>query len=240
MRLLDLTLPTPAENLALDEALLEEAEANAADVGILRIWESSHPLVVVGRSSRVQQEARVEACNAFGIPILRRCSGGAAIVTGPGCLMYAAVLSYRRYPHLQAIDQAHRFVLGIVADALRSLGLAVELSGTSDLTLAGRKFSGNSLRCKRSHLLYHGTLLYDFRLELIETCLGTPPRQPEYRSGRNHAEFVRNLHVDRAALRNALIDGWNAEQTLDTWPAERTAELVRTRYAREDWNRCRE
>ena len=53
MRYLDLTLPTPAENLALDEALLEAAEQSGDPGETLRVWEPDEPMVVVGRSSRV-------------------------------------------------------------------------------------------------------------------------------------------------------------------------------------------
>jgi len=52
MKLLDLTLPSPAENLALDEALLDAAEAGEMADEVLRFWESPQPLVVVGRSSQ--------------------------------------------------------------------------------------------------------------------------------------------------------------------------------------------
>src|SRR5882757_11559316 len=107
-----LTLDTPAENIALDEALLDLAEATGPGAEFLRIWESPRPIVVVGRSSRVHQEVDEAACRERGIPILRRSSGGAAIVAGPGCLMYAVVLSYREHPELLDITHAHRFVMG--------------------------------------------------------------------------------------------------------------------------------
>ena len=44
---MDLTLPSPAENLALDEALLEEAEATGRPTETLRFWEPARPMVVV-------------------------------------------------------------------------------------------------------------------------------------------------------------------------------------------------
>ncbi len=94
MRLLDLTLETAEENLALDEALLDEAEAGREPREVLRIWESPRPLVVLGRSSQVSHEVELAFCRQQGIPVLRRASGGAAIVAGPGSLMYAVVLSY--------------------------------------------------------------------------------------------------------------------------------------------------
>ena len=78
-------------------------------------------MVVVGRSSRVAAEVRLDACRELGIPVLRRPSGGAAVVAGPGCLMYALVLSYRLRPELRVVAAAHRWVLGTLAAALAAL-----------------------------------------------------------------------------------------------------------------------
>lgn len=239
MTLFDLTLPTAAENLALEEALLDDAERGAGPNAILRLWEPVAPCVVVGRSSRVQEEVRVAACARHQIPILRRCSGGAAIVTGPGCLMYAVILPYARYPQLRVLEQAHRYVLGIMSQAISQALDPVErvvLCGTSDLAIGERKFSGNSLRCKRDHLLYHGTILYDFPLDLIAQCLGTPPRQPAYRAQRDHAAFVTNINADGAALRARVADAWQADRRCETWPREVVAALVAGRYSQDSWN----
>ncbi len=137
MRYLDLTLPTAAENLALDEALLEAAEAAGRPMETLRFWEPAEPAVVVGRSSRLGDEVFLDACRAHGVPVLRRSSGGAAIVTGPGCLMYALVLSYEKRPELRPLGSAHRFVLGRIAAALESLRPGVHCAGTSDLAIGG-------------------------------------------------------------------------------------------------------
>ena len=236
MKLLALSLDTPAENLALDEALLEQAEAGAGPSEVLRLWELKSPCVVVGRSSRVLVEVNKDACHQAGIPILRRCSGGAAVVTGPGCLMYSVVLAYRFRPALRMLDQAHCFVLSVMRQALCRLAPDVRIQGTSDLTRGDRKFSGNSLRCKREHLLYHGTILYDFPLELITTCLGTPPRQPDYRAQRDHATFVTNIAAPRDVLRARIAEAWQATGSVNAWPREAVADLVASRYGQESWN----
>jgi lipoate---protein ligase len=274
MLLLDLTLPTPAENLALDEALLDAAEAGEIRGDVLRLWEPEggqecgpmvpigheppsdlvRPImsdrdgrttlrhvawghfVVLGRSSQPAIEANLPACRDGKVPVLRRSSGGAAIVAGPGCLMYGVVLSYERQPELRMLDQAHAHVLSRVAAGLASLGIDVRQQGTSDLVWQGRKVSGNSLRCKRDHLLYHGTLLYDFNLPLVGNLLGTPPRQPEYRQSRSHDAFVANLPVRGEDLRRALAQSFAANEPLDRWPAERTAGLVASRYSQGEWS----
>jgi lipoate-protein ligase A len=236
MKRLDLTLPTVAENLALDEALLE----GVSDTGdLLRLWESDQAAVVVGRASRVSAEVNEPFCRHAGIPILRRCSGGAAVVLGPGCLMYAVLLQISARPELHAVDHAHRFVLGQLREALQRLELPVELSGTSDLTMHGRKFSGNSMRCKRDALLYHGTLLYAADLRLISACLTMPPRQPEYRQQRSHEDFLVNLPARAEPLRQAIGSVWQCTTTLDKWPSERTRELVVERYTQPSWNQAR-
>lgn len=236
MHLLDLTLDTPAENLALDEALLEEAEESGEPRELLRIWESSQTAVVLGRSSRIGDEACREECLRRGVPILRRASGGAAVVIGPGCLMYGVVLSYQLRPELAMLDEAHRFVLGRVADGVRQAVPDVELQGTSDLAWRERKFSGNSLRCKRTHLLYHGTILYDFPLERIEELLGVAPRQPNYRRGRSHGEFVTNLPTSAAELRAGIIAAWESPPARLEWPREMVQHFVAERYSQASWN----
>jgi lipoate-protein ligase A len=227
---LDLTLPNPAENLALDEALLEEAEAAGEPRETLRIWESDRFVVVLGRSSRAEAEVDCDACRALGIPILRRPSGGGAVLVGPGCLMYALVLSYRLRPALRAVAVAHRTVLGRMAAALARLVPELHCEGTSDLVLGERKVSGNSLRANRGHMLYHGTLLYGFPLELVARCLPMPPRQPAYRAGRSHLDFLANLPVRAAALRLALCAAWEAGEPCHDWPRAAVAHLAAARY----------
>jgi lipoate-protein ligase A len=236
MLYLEQTCDAPAEDLALDEALLERAEAGGEPAEVLRIWELRRPAVVVGRSSKVEIEVRRDACRRLGVDVLRRTSGGAAILAGPGCLMYSVVLSYVRRPHLRAVDEAHRFVLGRVLEAVRPHLPTARICGTSDLAVDERKFSGNSLRCRREHLLYHGTLLYDFPLDLIATCLGTPPRQPEYRVGRSHEAFVANAPIARQSLIDGLRAAFGADLPMTTVPWELVERLADEKYRRAEWN----
>jgi lipoate-protein ligase A len=150
--------------------------------------------------------------------------------------MYSVVLAYEHRPHLRALDEAHRHVLNTVLEALRPFVPAARCRGTSDLAVDDRKFSGNSLRCRREHLLYHGTLLYNFALELIPACLGTPPRQPGYRLGRPHEEFVSNLRVPQAELIAGLRAAFGANETYANPPWDAVARLADAKYRRASWN----
>lgn len=237
MKLLDLTLDLPAANIALDEALLESAEQEQHAVEVLRLWEPASPIVVLGRSSEIQREANLSVCDSKQIPVIRRCSGGATILTAPNCLMYAVLLSYQARPHLRMLEQAHQFVVGKIQLSIQSLGVDTDFQGTCDLTINDRKVSGNALRCKKNWVLYHGTLLCQgVDLELIDDCLGDPKRQPDYRQARSHANFITAMPISSSDLSAALIETWDAKEALTDWPEQLTNSLVESKYSLQTWN----
>ncbi len=235
MQLIDLTLATPSENLALDEALLERLDRESG-WECLRIWEPSRPFVVLGRSSPLAREVNQEVCRQLDIPILRRASGGQTVVAGPGCLMYAVFLDLRLRPELRALDRTHDFVLARMNAALSRFG-DCQISGTSDLTIDSKKFSGNSLRSGKQAILYHGTILYRFPIDLIEMCLLRPIRQPAYRGERSHESFLINFPADANSLRQSLVATWEAQALDATLPLNRARELASTKYESPEWTR---
>ena len=235
MQFLDLTL-SPVLNLSLDDALIESAEASETYPEVLRLWEPESPMVVLGRSSPLAMEVNLDFCRKENIPVFRRISGGQSIVTGPGCLMYAVLLDYRKRPQLRMLDKAHAFVMNKLQAALDFIDIETEMQGTCDLTYSGRKFSGNALRCRRDWFLYHGTIILEsFDLSLIQNCLGEPKRQPDYREGRSHDEFVTSIPADTKALKAALAKQWNATELFEHPPIELAEKLGDEKYNDRDW-----
>jgi lipoate-protein ligase A len=122
LRLLDLTLDTPEANLALEEALLDWCQAGGSrGVGFLRFWRPASHFVVLGYGNRAAVELDVEACRAAQVPVLRRCTGGGAVLQGPGCLNYALVLPVDSVPGLETITAANRLIMQRHARALAPL-----------------------------------------------------------------------------------------------------------------------
>lgn len=226
---LDLTLPTLAENVALDEALLLRAEADQGGE-VLRLWELPGPGVVLGISGQVNQEVRLEHCQD--VPLVRRSSGGGTVLLGPGCLCFSLILNYETAEELKQIGCSYCYILGKLAAAL---GPDVEPAGTSDLARAGRKVSGSAQQRKRRFLLHHGTLLYDFDLASMARYLKQPARQPDYRHDRPHDQFVANLPLDSASLRRRLREAWHAEMS-DDWPRDLVRQLLTEKYSQREWN----
>lgn len=241
MKFLDLTFGTPAENLACDEALLDWRE-EAGGEEILRFWESPTPFAVVGYANQISTEVDSARCEAKGIPLFRRCSGGGTVVQGHGCLNYALILRIVEDSPLNSISGANKFIMDRNREAMQStLGtvsgeLTVEIQGHTDLAIGGRKFSGNSQRRHKNFLLFHGTFLLNFDLALVGELLKFPSRQPDYRDGRSHWDFLMNLELADYVVKEALRRAWRAEHFLEKPPLERISKLAREKYGSSEWN----
>ena len=230
-------LPTVAENLALDEALLAEAHEGRLPGTVVRTWMARRPTVVLGSSSRVEEEVDLAACRHAGVEIVRRPSGGLTVVVGPGCVMWSVVSTVTEPP--PSIDRIHASMLDPLAAALAAAGRTVLRRGSSDLAIewdgGDRKVSGNALRVRRGAVLYHGTLLDDFDLDLVPRVLRHPPREPEYRGGRRHGAFLANLGLGRDVTEAAVAAAFAATSPRHDWPHDRVARLVRERYLDASW-----
>jgi lipoate-protein ligase A len=236
MKYLDLTLPSAAENLACDEVLLDRCEVGLAGE-VIRFWEPRSPFVVAGYANQVKREVDLAACRRLGVPVLRRCSGGGTVLQGPGCLNYSLVLQIQAAAPTKSISETNRFILERHAAVFQALlGKQVQIQGQTDLAVGNLKFSGNAQRRRHKSLIFHGTFLLDFDLSLVAKVLPMPSKQPEYREGRSHQEFLVNLHVSAAAVKAALMEAWGARETLAEPPMEQIAKLVREKYSTEEWN----
>jgi lipoate-protein ligase A len=238
MDYLDLTLETAAADLALDEALLLEAEAGHSGE-VLRVWEQPQLAVILGSGCKLGEDVKEAACERDGVPMLRRSSGGGTVLLGRGCLLFSVVLRMNRAAELASIHASYGHILGRIVDALHSRIPGVEAAGISDLAVRGLKFSGNAQQRKRHYLLHHGTLLYAFSLEAVGNYLHQPQRQPEYRQSREHQAFLCNLPIGRENLVAGLRQAFGADQVIETWPNELVQQLVADKYASKDWTRRR-
>lgn len=242
LKQLDTTFESLAENLEFDVALLRAVQSDPASA-TLRFWESAQYAVIVGRSNDIDREVDGAACQCDDVPILRRPSGGGAVVLGPGCLCFSLALPIPARQADIGISGVTRAVMQQLATSLTTPEEEIVVRGISDLVLRDRqfprrvrcadhdplqvsladqaqhgphsgpyerKFSGNAQRWLRNAFLHHGTILYDFDLDRITRYLKLPSRQPDYRQGRPHAEFVTNLARSRESLVRSLSDGWNA------------------------------
>ncbi len=231
----DLTYPTPEENLAADEALLDACEDGGS--AALRFHEPASFFVVVGFGNRVATEVNEPACAAAGVPVLRRVSGGGTVLLGPGCLAYALAMPISDEPEFESVSGTNRLVMDRNRAAIeRCSGKTTEICGHTDLAIGGLKFSGNAQRRRRRALLFHGTILLCADLAAIGRYLRAPSREPDYRRGRDHAAFVTNLGVDASVVKAALAEAWSAREPYSAPLGPRMGTLLVERYRRAEWH----
>ena len=237
MTLLDLSLPSPAESLALDEVMLDLTETGQGGDTIV-FWEPRQVFVVVGYANKVTTEVNVSACEARGIPIFRRCSGGGTVVQMPGGLNYSLILGIHEQGSTRNITAANQYIMEKNRAAIQKLlpASAITVRGHTDLCLGDVKFAGNSQRRRKHFLLFHGTLLLNCDLNLISELLHMPSLQPDYRSGRSHRDFVTNLPLPASDIKAALAKEWNASKKLENPPLEEITRLAQEKYSTREWN----
>lgn len=240
LRGFDFSYADPAENLALDEVLLEYASAEDA-LAYLRFWESPVPFVVLGVSQRLRQEVREEACAADGVSIQRRCTAGGCVLQGPGSLNFALALPLAHFPEAAGLQASYEFILDRIANALRAHGVPAERQGISDLAVAGRKISGNAQRRRKNAVLHHGTLLYRMDSASLARYLREPEERPAYRGERKHEEFVTAVPLDRDTLVRAVSAAFGLDRCTGPSPDKtmqsRVTQLAAEKYRTEAWAR---
>jgi len=205
-----------------DFAMLTRAHDGAA----VRIWTCADAAVVLGVSRELDSEVDVEACDRLHVAVLRRASGGGTVLIGPGTLQYAFALPHPAGSSASAagpasaaappsIDDVKRFCSDVVSEALAASGIRapIDSDASGDLRVGSRKVAGVALRRLRDATLLHGTLLVDADLETIAAVLRHPAREPSWRQGRPHLDFLANLgQFDTAAFAGHL------QSRLDRWP----------------------
>ena len=102
MRLKTISFSTPQENILFDDVLLELAEQQKAPE-TLRFWESDQLFIVLGKTSKIEDDVFINLVRKDKIPILRRSSGGGTVLQGKGCLNFSLILSKNYHPALQTI-----------------------------------------------------------------------------------------------------------------------------------------
>ncbi len=147
--------------------------------------------IVVGRGGNPAREVDLAAAAAAGIPVLRRRGGGCAVLLDPGNVVVSLVMPLAG---VGRVTTAFRAITRWLAAGLAAAGCpGVAGRGVSDLVLGDRKVGGSCIYRTRGLLYYSTTLLVAPDLAMVERCLPHPPREPAYRAGRSHREFMGRL-----------------------------------------------
>lgn len=149
----------PWHNLSLEEFLFQNVEKNQI---ILYLWQNQNT-VVIGRNQNAWKECRCTKLESDGGKIARRLSGGGAVFHDLGNLNFTFIMDRSLYDlHKQ---------LQVILEATKKLGIHAEFTGRNDLTVDGKKFSGNAFYFEENKAYHHGTVLVDVDANKVATYL---------------------------------------------------------------------
>jgi lipoate-protein ligase A len=235
--------------LALEEAIHAAVE-NGLSPPTWRVWQALRPAIIIGTGQEAAREVDLERARACRVDVLRRHSGGGAVLIGPGCINYSAFYPVPLLPGSETIRGANSAAVRFVLAALAGWGIKAVEAGLSDVALQAadgslRKLGGVAQARKRRSVAVHGTLLAAPDWPLLEALLPYPSRAPAYRCGRDHRSFLAGLagggaQVSPESFAQALLSVLPSGTFLCEEPSEgereRAAILVKEKYAAPAWN----
>jgi lipoate-protein ligase A len=160
-----------------------------------RAWIPQTSILVLGNSQKPEIELNLDNVAADGVPVYQRKGGGGAVLLTEGCVCVAWRMEKRKeWSIADYFGSGNGLVTRVLRDAY---GIEALPRGISDLAVetdAGiRKVSGSSLYLPRECAFYLVSILVNARIADWDRYLAHPSREPDYRSGRKHGEFVTNL-----------------------------------------------
>ena len=173
------------------------------------VWEPGVLCIVLGQSNQPDQSVYVERATVDGVPVYKRPSGGETVVLSTGTLVVSILKrgDGLRSPRLYFNDYNEK-----IMQVLRGLGVKnLSANGISDICIGNQKILGSSIYRNKDRVFYHGVLNRAESVDVIERYLKHPLREPEYRDGRSHKDFVTSLaqqgyQFTGAEIRGALIE----------------------------------
>ena len=228
----------PRINLAVEEYVLNYLDPSE-EYAIL--WQNE-PTVVIGRNQNTVAEVNGPFIKERGINVVRRLSGGGAVYHDFGNLNFTFIVNSEK----DVVSNFEHFTKPVIA-ALDSLGVKAEFSGRNDITIDGKKFSGNAQYWSKNRLLHHGTILFNSDLSVVQEALNVKADKLQSKGVKSVRSRVTNIYpylktpitIDefKETLWKYLIPGSEGEEYIlsdKEWAI--IHELKEKRYAQWDWN----
>jgi lipoate-protein ligase A len=226
----------PFVNLALEQHVFDNLPR---DERYFMLWQNAGA-VIVGKHQNTAEEINAAYVKERGIRVARRLSGGGAVYHDLGNLNFSFIAD--------AAD-AERLNFSLfckpIVDVLAKMGVRAEIGGRNDMTVDGKKFSGNAQYVKQGRVLHHGTILFDSDLDVVEQALRVAPDKIASKGVKSVRSRVTNLRdrlprdLSRDAFKDAVKRGvvGNAAPYVFSETDTKAVERLRDeRYAAWEWN----
>ncbi|MEW6672696.1 MAG: DUF116 domain-containing protein [Thermodesulfobacteriota bacterium] len=228
-RLLDTPPMTAAENMALDDTLVE-LKGLGKTPNTLHFLQFSPRAVLTGFHQSVEEEIREDFCRREGIHINRRITGGGAIFFDENQLGWEVICDKSFFNLSIPNGRLFRTLCNPVVSALRRLGVESSFRPRNDIEINGRKISGTGGTESDGAFLFQGTMLVDFDVDTMLRSLKIPVEKLKAKEIDSVKERVTCLNWELGYtpaledIKSAIQAGFAAELGVDFEPGGLTAE----------------
>lgn len=174
----------PAFNLALEQYVFDCMDRSKE---YFMLWQNDNT-VVIGKNQNAFAEVNQKVADTKNISVVRRLSGGGAVYHDMGNLNFTFILDAK-----DATDLDIRLFCQPIAALLRSLNVPAEVNGRNDITIDGKKFSGNSQYLKQGRIMHHGTLMFDSDLSVVADVLRVSQDKFQSKAAKSVKSRVTNI-----------------------------------------------
>lgn len=230
----------PHFNLALEEYVIRHLDLGQ---NVFMLWQNE-PSVIVGRNQNTIEEINAKYIKDNQINVVRRLSGGGAVYHDSGNLNFTFIMQDQK----DEVNNFRKFTDPVIK-VLHHLDIPAEFSGRNDITIEGKKFSGNAQYACNNRLLHHGTILFNSDLSVVQNTLNVKIDKIESKGIKSVRSRVTNispylkapLSID--AFKDILIQSILGTSDispmiyqLTTQDLQKIEEIMEKRYLTWDWN----
>jgi lipoate---protein ligase len=227
----------PYFNLATEEYVLKTFEEDS-----FMLWRNE-PSIIVGKHQNTLAEINLDYVRENNIKVVRRLSGGGAVFHDLGNINFTFI----SHGEPGSLVDFRKFTLPII-EVMQKLGIEARFEGRNDLTIDGRKFSGNAEHVFRNRVLHHGTLLFSAVMSDLTGALKVDPSKFTDKAVKSVRSRVTNIseHLREPMEIESFMELVSAHVSekypdasligLSNEDHQKIQQLVDEKYSTWDWN----
>ena len=228
----------PHFNLALEQYVFEQLPKESS---YFMLWQNGNS-IIVGKNQNTIAEINNEYVKAHGINVVRRLSGGGAVYHDLGNINFTFIMDAEKTETLNF----QAFIIPVVK-TLQKLGVTAEQNGRNDITIDGKKFSGNAQYYRRGRVMHHGTILFDSDLSVVAQALKVSKDKIESKGVKSIQSRVTNVReylkddISLQEFKNILKTYMFENEPLEEYPLTEEdikciEKIQKERYDTWEWN----
>ena len=205
---------------------------------VYMLWQTDDT-VMIGANQIADLEIDKEYALSHGIDIVRRSSGGGAIFTDKGTLLYTIILPYNS--GMDPKEVATEYFTKPVTSVLAKLGVVAMPEGRNDILIEGKKISGVAQYVQDGYLCTHGSLLFNADIDKLSRVLSVDQEKISSKALRSVSSRVTNISYysitkDISVLTNGLIESFGSGRKMfDENDIVKINKIKQDQYESRDW-----